>query len=153
MKMPAPSEGHLKLEMLAGFWEGEETMHPSQWDPNGGNAIGRNRNEIGLNGFALTSQYEQEREGVITFSGHGVYTYDPQEDRYSLHWFDSMGTPPEVFVGGFEGDVLILTHGGPGMHARMTSDFSTPGIMQAKMEMSPDGKDWKLFFEAVYKCT
>ena len=37
------------------------------------------------------------------------------------------------------------------MHARMTSDFSTPGAMKAMMEMSQDGQDWKVLFEATYK--
>ena len=62
-----------------------------------------------------------------------------------------MGSPPEVFAGGFRDDVLTLAHGGPGMHARMTSDFSIPGVMKAMMEMSPDGRDWKVLFEATYK--
>ena len=62
-----------------------------------------------------------------------------------------MGSLPEVFVGGFDGDVLTLAHGGPGMHARMTYDLSTPATMKAMMEMSPDGKDWKVLFEATYK--
>lgn len=151
MGMPKPTPGHLMLEKLAGFWEGEETMLPSQWDPNGGVAIGRNKHELSLDGFALISDYEQERDGAITFTGHGVYTYDPEEERYSLHWFDCMGSSPEVFVGGFEGDVLTLAHGGPGMHARMTYDLSTPGAMKSKMEMSSDGEDWKVLFEATYK--
>ncbi len=153
MQMPKPSKGHLKLEMLAGSWEGDETMHPSQWDPKGGVATGRNKHAIALGGFALLSEYEQERDGAVTFTGHGVYTYDPDNDRYTLHWFDCMGSPPEVFVGGFDGDVLTLAHGGPGMHARMTSDLSKPGTMKAKMEMSSDGKNWKVLFEAVYKKT
>ena len=151
MDMPRPSKGHLMLEKLAGSWEGEETMHPSQWDPKGGTAVGRNNNEIALGGFALISDYEQERDGVVTFRGHGVYTYDPDQDRYSLHWFDSMGSPPELFEGGFDGDVLTLAHGGPGMHARLTSDLSNAGTMLAKMEMSQDGTEWKILFEAVYK--
>ena len=151
MNMPKPSTGHLKLEALAGTWEGEETMHPSQWDPKGGEATGRNKHEIALGGFALIAEYEQERDGAITFTGHGVYTYDPKEDRYTLYWFDCMGSPPEIFVGGFDGDVLTLAHGGPGMHARMTSDYSTQGPMKGMMEMSPDGQDWKVLFEATYK--
>lgn len=153
MNMPTPSDGHLLLKMLSGSWQGEETMYPSQWDPKGGTAIGRNEHEISLGGFALLADYEQERDGAITFSGHGVYTYNPDEDRHYLHWFDSMGSPPEVFVGGFDGDVLTLGHGGPGMHARMTYDFSAPGIMKGKMEMSPDGAEWKVLFEAEYKRT
>ncbi len=151
MEMPKPTPGHLMLEKLAGSWEGEETMHPSQWDPKGGIAIGRNKHELSLGGFALIADYEQERDGAITFTGHGVYTYNPNDDFYSLHWFDCMGSPPEVFVGGFEGDVLTVAHGGPGMHARMTSDLSTSGVMKAMMEMSPDGQDWKILFEATYK--
>jgi hypothetical protein len=62
-----------------------------------------------------------------------------------------MGSPPEVFVGGFEGDVLTLAHGGPGMHACMTYDLSIPGTLKGMMEMSPDGKDWNVLFEATYQ--
>lgn len=151
MSMPKPSDGHRRLERLVGEWEGEETMHPSPWDPEGGQATGRNRNRMGLGGFAVISDYEQERNGAITFSGHGVYTFAPDSDRVTLHWFDSMGSPPEVFVGGFEEDVLTLAHGGPGMHVRLTSDFSTEGSMRAKMEMSRDGSEWQVLFEATYR--
>ena len=151
MSMPTPSPGHLLLERLSGTWEGEETMYPSQWDPKGGSAFGRNRNRLTLGGFALVSDYEQERDGAITFTGHGVYTFSPDEDRYSLHWFDSMGSPPEVFEGKFVGDVLTLGHGGPGIHARMTYEFSPAGLLKGKMEMSPDGSEWKTLFEAVYR--
>ncbi len=151
MEMPTLSEGHLLLEKLSGTWEGEETMYPSQWAPKGGVAFGRNHHRLSLGGFALISDYEQERGGAITFAGHGVYTYAPKADRYYLHWFDSMGSPPEVFVGGFDGDVLTLAHGGPGMHARMTYDLSTPGILKGMMEMSPDGTAWKVLFKGVYR--
>ena len=104
-----------------------------------------------LGGFALIVDYEQERDGAIAFTGHGVYTYDPKDDRYTLPRFDCMVSPPEVFVGRREGDVLTLAHGGPGMHARMTYDLSSPRTMRAKIEMSPDGNDWKVLFEATYK--
>jgi hypothetical protein len=151
MGMPEPSDGHRRLQQLVGDWEGEETMHPSQWDPNGGSALGRNRNRLDLGGFAVVSDYSQERDGQVTFTGHGVYTYSPESDQYTLHWFDCLGTPPEVFVGDLEDNVLTLAHGGPGMHARMTSDFSTDGLMGAKMEMSPDGAEWQVLFEATYR--
>jgi hypothetical protein len=35
----------------------------------------------------------------------------------------------------------------------MTYDLSTPETIKAMMEMSPGGKDWKVFFEATYKQT
>ena len=151
MSMPTPSKGHRQLARLAGDWEGDETMHPSPWDPAGGAAVGRNSNRVGLGGFAVISDYEQIRDGATTFTGHGVYTYAPDSDQYTLHWFDSMGAPPEVFVGGFDGDVLTLAHGGPGMHARLTSDLSEDGVMQAKMEMSQDGAEWQVLFDATYR--
>ena len=151
MNMPKLTDGHRFLTRMSGIWEGEETMYPSDWDPKGGVAFGRNENTIRLGGFALISDYEQKRNGSITFSGHGVYTYSAKEDRYVLHWFDSIGSPPEVFTGGLDGDVLTLGHGGPGMHARMTYDLSVNGILKGAMEMSPDGISWKVLFEAVYR--
>lgn len=150
MSMPAPTPGHLRLEALAGRWEGEETMHPSQWDPEGGTTAGRTESRIALNGFALINDYEQERDGNITFAGHGVWRYDPGEDVYELYWFDCLGTPVEVFRGGFDGDVLTVSHAGPGMHARLTYDLSEPRVLRSKMEMAPDGSEWSTLFEARY---
>jgi hypothetical protein len=150
MEMPKPTDGHLKMKQMAGRWQGEEIMHPSQWDPNGGTANGSTSSHLGLNGFAVIGDYEQERDGAVTFSGHSVLTYDPKEDLYVMHWFDCMGSPPEVFKGRFEGDRLVLAHGGPGIHARMTYDLSKDKTMVSRMEMSPDGKQWQTLFEATY---
>lgn len=150
MEMPKPGPGHARLEILAGEWEGEEHMHPSQWDPKGGTAIGRNKGRMSLRGFALINEYEQERDSVITFSGHGVMTFDPKEDLYSLHWFDCMGSPPEVFTGNWDGEVLTMSHGGH-MHARITYEMSTLDEMKSSMDMSQDGERWNRLFDARYK--
>lgn len=151
MEMPNPSPGHLSLKKLEGNWEGEETMFPSQWDPKGGTAIGRTQGRLALGGFSLISDYEQEREGVITFAGHGVWSFEPKTGLYTLHWFDSMGSPPEVFTGGFEGERLTVAHGGPGMHARLTWDLADPKRLLSKMEMSQDGITWNTLFEGRYE--
>lgn len=153
MEMPKPSPGHVRLEKLAGRWEGEETMYPSQWDPKGGTAIGRTTSRVALNGFALIGEYEQERNGVITFSGHSVFTFEPEESLYSLHWFDCLGTAPEMFTGRFEGDIFTMAHGGPGMHARMTYDVTDGDHLAMKMEMSQDGTSWKTLFDGRYQRT
>ncbi len=151
MEMPHPGPGHLNMEKLAGHWEGEESMHPSQWDPKGGVSTGRTKSRLALNGFALISDYEQERNGMVTFTGHGVMSFNPKEDLYTLHWFDCMGSPPEVFVGRLDGDVLILAHGGPGMHVRTTYDLGNPENLRTKMEMSQDGAAWNTLFDGSYK--
>jgi len=150
MEMPKPSSGHARLEELAGAWEGEEQMYPSPWDPKGGTAIGRTNTRVALGGFALIGDYEQERGGHITYAGHVVWTYNPKSDICSLNWFDSMGSPPEVFTGRFEGKVITVAHGGPGTHARLTYDLSEPGILKTKMEMSQDGAAWATFFDGRY---
>lgn len=151
MEMPKPGPGHLKLEILAGNWVGEEKMYPSQWDPKGGTAVGRTKNWLALGGFVLLSDYEQERDGVITFSGHGVMSFDPEKELYAFYWFDCMGSPPEVFEGRFDGGILTIAHGGPGMHARFTYDMSEPPYMVTQMEMSQDGTEWKTLFEGRYE--
>ncbi len=151
METPKPTSHHQRLERLVGRWRGSETMHPSPWDPQGGTATGRNDIRLALNGFALITEYEQERGGVITFEGHGVMTYDSNESRYVLHWFDSLGSPPEVFTGTFDGDVLTVGHGGPGMHARLTYDLTRKGILRSRMDLSEDGAEWAGFFECDYE--
>jgi len=150
MSMPQPTGHHAKLERLTGRWEGTETMYPSPWDPKGGTATGRNDSRVALDGFAVVTDYEQERDGAITFRGHGVMTWDPKDECYTLHWFDSLGSPPEVFRGNFDGDVLTVSHGGA-MHVRLTYDFSNDGIMRSGMQMSPDGRDWATLFECDYR--
>lgn len=150
MEMPRPAAGHAKLKSLAGHWEGEETMHPSRWDPRGGTATGTTHSQLALGGFALISDYEQRRDGAVTFSGHGVMTFDPKTDRYTLHWFDCMGSPPEIFTGRFDGERLTVSHGGPGMHARLSYDLSDPACMLTTMEMSPDGSQWNRLFDGRY---
>ena len=151
MDMPKPTAGHARLDLLAGRWEGEDTMLPSQWDPKGGTAIARTDSRIALNGFALISDYEQERDGVIAFAGHGVMTFDPASELYSLHWFDVMGTPPELFQGRFEDNRLTLAHGGPGMHARLTYDLTESPVLRTGMEMSEDGVTWMTLFTGRYQ--
>ena len=151
MEMPIPSAGHRKLEKIAGHWEGQEKMYPSPWDPKGGRAIGRIKSRIALKGFALINDYEQERDGVITFTGHGVFTFNPEEELYTLTWFDCMGSPPEVFKGRFAGEVLTVAHGGPGMQARLTYDLSEADHLATSMEMSPDGSTWNRFFDGHFK--
>jgi uncharacterized protein YodC (DUF2158 family) len=150
MNMPKPKAEHRKLKELAGAWEGTEVMHPSQWDPEGGNATGRSNARIIVDGFALAIDYEQERGGAITFRGHGVITFDPNDRCYVMHWFDSMGSPPEVFRGVFDGNVLTLAHGGPTMHVRMTYEVMGPKRMKSYMDMSPDGENWKRLFDGDY---
>ena len=44
-----------------------------------------------------------------------------------------------------------MTHGGPGMHARLTYDLTEPDLMISSMDMSEDGETWNRLFDARYK--
>ncbi len=149
--MPKITDQHIKMGKMVGQWEGQEIMHPSQWDPKGGIATGRMVSRLALGGFAVISDYEQERDGVITFTGHSVLTYDPGEAVFSHHWFDCIGSPPELFKGTFDGEILTVAHGGPGMHARLTYDLSDEKRLRSRMEMSSDGTEWGTLFEGAYE--
>ncbi len=151
MEMPKPGEAHRMLELFTGTWEGEETMHPSEWSPQGKKAQGRTESRLALNGFAVLSDYTQTCDGVTTFTGHGVITWNAAEECYVQHWFDCMGSPPEVFRGTFEGKVITMTSTNPRGGMRYTSDYSNPGTLKATMEMSHDGRSWQRLFEATYR--
>ncbi|MEO5721930.1 MAG: DUF1579 family protein [Chthoniobacterales bacterium] len=152
--MRKPSAGHRTLEKLAGRWEGAEKLYPSPWDPAGGMANGRMQARVALDGFALITDYEQARGGKVTFAGHGVFTFEPKDEIYTLSWFDCMGSPPEIFTGSCVDNVLTVAHGGSGMHARLTYDFREDGVLAKTMEISQDGEAWNLFFDGrLLRCT
>jgi len=150
MEMPKPGEPHHHLQKLLGSWVGEERLAPSPWDPVGGTAVGRVENRSALEGFVVVQDYEQERNGSVGFRGHGVFSWDLARQCYALHWFDSMGMPPNEFTGQFEGDVLTLSNRGPQGHSRAVFDVRQPGRYVFRMDMSPDGSKWQTFMEGSY---
>jgi hypothetical protein len=150
MEMPKPHDAHAKLQRLVGEWTGDEHMHPSPWDPKGGMAIGRVHNRLALDGFAVLQDYEQERNGNVTYRGHGVFTWDQAEKVYLLYWFDSIGSPLNTFKGSFTDRVLTLVSTGPQGQVRATFDFTKEGSYSYRMDVSPDGSAWSIFVEATY---
>jgi len=151
MDLPKPGADHERLEKLAGPWAGTETMHPSPWDPKGGKAEAVTRGRISLGGFAVVVDYEQRRDGRVTFEGHGVYLWDGEAREVVLHWFDSMGGGREEFRGSWDGDRLTLTSKNPMGYARMLYDFSEPGRLSSAMDMSKDGESWSRLFDGSYQ--
>jgi hypothetical protein len=131
MQMPIPSDGHRKLEKIAGQWEGEEMMHPSPWDPQGGKATGRIRSRVALSGFALIYDYEQERDGKITFTGHGVFTFDSKDDLYTLDMVRLYGRAP----GSLQRKVRRRC---PKTCARWPGDARAPDLRPARSRLSND---------------
>ncbi len=151
MEMPKPQPQHEKLRELAGTWTGEETMFPSPWDPKGGKATGRIDARVGLDGFFVIGDYVQERDGHPSYRGHGIFGWDPGQKCYTMHWFDSMGSPcNEPMKGTWEGSRLVFQAKGPMGHGRITYDFEKGGRYRFTMENSQDGKQWTKFLESVW---
>jgi hypothetical protein len=150
MDMPRPTAAHEQLRKITGSWHGEERMLPSPWDPTGGVATGRVRNASALDGFIVVQDYEQERDGRVVFRGHGVFWWDAAEATVVLHWFDSMGQAPNEFRGTFRDDVLSLVSKSARGATRATWDYRQDGRCVHRMEMSPDGVQWRLFMEGSY---
>lgn len=152
MEMPKPTAEHQRLHALAGKWQGQEKMHPSPWDPQGGMAEGKIDNRLILDGFAIAQSYAQHRGGAVSFTGHCVMAYDAMAKEYQMHWWDSMGTPVNVFRGQFEGSNLKLSCQNPMGYSRSTFSLgqASAGKYGFLMEVSPDGKQWFPFMEGQY---
>ena len=98
----------------------------------------------------MIQEYEQERNGAVSFRGHGVFTWDATLPRYVMHWWDSMGFPPNVFLGNFKGDVLTLTYESAQQHHRVIFDLSKANEYSFRMDIPGGGNDWKTFMEGTY---
>ena len=106
---------------------------------------------MALNGYALISDYRQEQEGEITYEGHSVTTYDPEEECYVMYWFDSLGSRTNVFLGHLEGDKLVMVGVGPDdTQMRNTTDYSEEAVITVKSEVSSDGTAWATVLEGRY---
>lgn len=150
MDMPKPGEAHKRLEKLAGVWEGTEIMHPSPWVKERTEATGRVENRVSLDGFNVIQDYEQRMGDKVSYRGHGVFSWDMTQAKYTMHWWDSMGTPVDVFTGDFKGDVLTMSSRNPMGHSRAIYDLGQPEGYGFRMEFSKDGKEFVPFMEGTY---
>jgi len=140
MEMPKPGEAHRVFAEMAGRWEGEETMYPQPWAADGAQGQAKIENRLALGGFILVQEYVQYQKGLPVFEGHGVLSWDDGAKEYVMHWWDSMGTPPNVFRGGMVGGVLTLTSDFPGGQGRSIWDLRHAGRYTFRMEiLAQDG--------------
>ena len=152
MKMPEPLEYHKKLEAMVGEWEGEETMHPSPWNPDGAKATSRTSARLDLGGFFIVTDYHQQRAGAAAYRGHGLFGWDSEQKRYTMHWFDSIGNVPGApALGTWEGDTLCFQHEQRMGHVRYTHTFVDRDTYTFKLERSEDGQTWTPLTEGNYK--
>lgn len=151
MDMPKPLDEHRRLRALAANWVGEETLHPSPWDPKGGSAVGRFQARVDMDGFFVVADYIEERGGQVSYRGHGVYGYDAQEKAYTMHWFDSMGSgTPAPARGRWEGNRLSFENKSPMGQSRYSYAFDGENRLTFTLESSQDGRTWTTLMEGRY---
>lgn len=61
--MPSPNGNHQKLHALAGRWIGRENIHPTPWDPAGGEATAKSAAIVALGGFCVIMDDARTRAG------------------------------------------------------------------------------------------
>lgn len=152
MEMPRPSDHHKKLAAFSGNWAGEETLHPMPWSPEAVRVTSQSRNRLDLDGFFLLIDHEQTRDGRISYRGHGVFGYDPRLQKFTMHWFDVMGSDPGApALGTWEGNTLRFQHSHHMGHSRYTYHFENDRKYTLKIELSQDGTNWMPFLSGEYK--
>jgi hypothetical protein len=152
MEMPGPGSVHRRLQEFVGTWIGKETMHPSPWSPVPVTAEGRVVASLQLGGFFLVSRYEQRVGGQKTFEGQGIYGWDARRERYTMHWFDTMGNDPGApALGTWEGQLLVFENETPMGKGRYRYEFLGAGRYRFEMAMSADGKTWAPILDGLYE--
>lgn len=112
--MREPTEQQQKLHALVGTWMGEDMLYPAPFNPTGGTATTTYTGRVALNGLFVIDDDVQEQDGRVGFLAHKVYGYDPDEDVYTFHLFDSLGAHPATPARGtWEGNVLQFERATP----------------------------------------
>ena len=136
MEQPKPTEQHKKLERLVGTWVGEEKIKGSPHTTET-NATGTFDFRMDLGDLFAMLDYVEKAGGETLMAGHGVIGWDSKKKKYTLHWFDTFGSPPGApGTGEWQGDALKFHQEGSGNTIFELSD----GGLIFKIEMDVDGK-------------
>ena len=136
MEQPKPTEQHKKLERLVGTWVGEEQIYGSPHTTET-NATGTFDFRMDLGDLFAIVDYVEQARGSTLMAGHGLIGWSPKEKTYTLHWFDTFGSPPSVpGKGAWVGDALRFQQEGSGNTIFELAD----GGLIFKIEMPVDGK-------------
>ncbi|HEY6943093.1 DUF1579 family protein [Dokdonella sp.] len=151
MDMPKPGPEHARLARLAGTWTGDEHLSASPWGP-GGAAKGRFEFRPGVDGMVLLQDYEEEKDGRVSFRGHGVFIVDPVAGDVAWWWFDSLGFAPDPPARGqWRGDVLRLEKRTPRGAARYAFALDDDSL-EFRIENRFAGQDdYVEFMRGVYR--
>lgn len=137
------------LSRGAGDWEGQETMPPAAWAPDGMKSTGRISARPILGGLGLASEYVQEVDGEVTMMSHTVFRWDATRRVFIMHFVTADGGDATILEGRQDGDRLVFEGEGPWGPMRQTFHYG-PGTMRVISEAGAPGGDWATVFEGQY---
>ena len=145
------SEDYARLELLSGAWIGEDTLYPSPLNPEGGKALVRYQNELILDGFVLTSDCIQERDGQPVYRGFGTFGWNEEQRCYLMMWADNQeGMAPCLARGVWTTDGFSFEDADEYGCTRYTYDFLDEGELKIRQEFTGDGELWTPLQEGRY---
>jgi len=147
MEQPKPTAEHKKLARLLGKWTGEEKIagspHTTETKANGTFEF-----RMDLGGLFAIADYVEKSDSKMLMAGHGVIGWDAKKKNYTLHWFDTFGSPPGApGTGQWQGDALKFHQEGSGDTIFELAD----GGLIFRIEMDVDGKGSKPIILGKYR--
>ena len=147
MEKPKPTEQHKKLEKLTGKWIGDEKIQGSPHTTEK-TATGTFDFRMDLGGLFAIADYVEKANGKTLLAGHGVIGWDAKKKNYTLHWFDTFGSPPGApGTGQWQGDTLKFHQEGSG---DTIFELANGGLI-FRIEMDVDGKGSKPVIVGTYR--
>ena len=144
---PRPDPALRRLDFLVGRWEMTGGTEEGPRGP-AGETVGVETFEWLEGGFFLVHHWTASMEVAgekLVDTGYEFFDFDPRGQRYRTRLFSSFGPYDDVlstYVGGFDGDCLVLT--GP---ARFTRAPNLDGTILVDADLpGPDG--WVPFLHA-----
>jgi hypothetical protein len=139
------------LGLLAGEWEGEETIATTRWGE-GGSARGRVSARLDLGGRVLLMDYREERDGQPALQAHAVFTAGPGHDEYALYWFDSYGfVPAQPAPGHWDGERVVFLRSSPRGQTRHTYALREDAFELALESSFDGGVRWEPVMQGSYR--
>jgi hypothetical protein len=150
MNKPKLTSHHRELERLVGQWEGPEIVRESP-DAAPVHATGRFDIRTTMQGtFVLLDWIEQSKDETL-MEGLGVIGWDAKAEEYTLHWFDSFGTPPRsVNTGVWDGKKLTFLVKAETYEGRTTLITTSDTELAFTVEMKIEGS-WLTVIDGHYQ--
>ncbi|MEO7732264.1 MAG: DUF1579 family protein [Kofleriaceae bacterium] len=141
---------HRDLDRLVGQWQGTEIVRESP-DAKPVHATGRFDIRPILQGTFVALDWVEQSKDATLMEGHGVIGWDAKAKEYTLHWFDTFGSPPRgVNTGVWDGNKLTFVTKAETHEGKTTLIHTSDTELAFMVEMKIEGS-WLTVIDGRYK--